>query len=266
MTNLLAYLYHHAHPFKLVFGSLKDVLSDVLIRIDKTGVLISGLDPQHVGSVMVLVHDTTNYVCESTEPILIGVHISELYHTFRGVSKESEVAMYVESDRPDTLVLRISSSDSFRVHHIKSQKLPEGTTSPLWMPNDFTASVDLPAVHLYRAVRDIGYRREHIVVFTTTDCPHLNLQVDDENGQTSSVVLIGETLKDSFGSEFDRVYPLIANKFHMRYMEKFTKTTLAKSVVVGLKQDFPLVLQYTVDDQVVIKISVAPILATEPSE
>lgn len=213
---------------------------------------------------MIWIHDTTNFLFEGTEPILLGVHISELYHIFRGVPKESEVTMLVENDNPDTLVLRISTSDSFRLHHIKSQKLPVGTVPPLWTPNEFTATVDLPSVQLYRGVRDIGFRKDQIVISTDTPYPHLGLRVEDENGKSSSVILTGGKIKDAFGADFDGPHPSIVNKFHMRYMEKFTKTTLAKSVMVGLKQDFPLVLQYTVDDQVMIKISVAPI--TEPSE
>ena len=259
--GMLVHMQHSALPLKLAFGSLKDILSEVFLRFDEHGLTISGLDPQKVGAVSLSIRKTNVYSFRGDSSIVMGVHIKLLYHMLRGVSKTTEVEFLVDKCDPQFLLVRLINEKSVRHHRIRSLTM-DTIPEPVIIPSDFETIVQVFSVDLYRAVRDLGSRPCEIGFKMTNHNDYLTLLSQDEVHGLSTVTIKNTTVTDVFGVSASKQAKCVENMFVAKYIQKFTKTTLASVVMVGLKQDYPLVLHYIIDDNVAIKIAVAPIRQT----
>jgi proliferating cell nuclear antigen PCNA len=261
-SNLRVYLYHDALPFKLAFGSIKDILTDVLLRFDHDGLYIAGIDPHKIGMVSLQVRCPTVYDYRTSVEILLGFDIGDLYKLFRGVRKDTTVAFIVNDEAPDTLVVRLVDDGKTRFHHLQSHPVDD---IPTPIPFTFESTLEIPAVELHRAVRDLGNRHPSIRFQVKTPFKFLKISCGDGKDR-SSVLIKTAPVADAYGKPFDVFMPTIDNEFVGKYLLKFTKTTLAKNVKIGMAHEKPLVLVYQIDDGILIRIALAPILKSSTGE
>lgn len=259
-SDLRVYLHHDAFPFKLAFGSVKDVLTDILLRFDSDGLYIAGIDPHKIGMVSVQVRNPTLYDYRTTVPVLMGFHINELYKLFRGIRKDTTVSFVVQDTTASILLVRLVDEGKTRWHHLRSHPMDD-IPSPI--PYTFEATLEIPAVELHRAVRDLGSRHPTIRFCVKTPSPYLKLTSGDVTDQ-SSVLIKSAPVCDAYSKPFNVFMPSIDNEFVGKYLLKFTKTTLAKDVKIGMAHEKPLVLLYQIEEGILIRIALAPILK-EPS-
>jgi proliferating cell nuclear antigen len=147
-----------ALAIKILFEGLKEVLTDIPIEIDKTGIKLSALDTSNVVLTNVrLAADRFDFFHVSEERITIGLNVLHLCKLLRSVSNSDTLTLFMEEVGGD-LGIRIESRErnAKTVFRLSLLDLPEEETCPITGSASFDDIIILDSGDLQRLCRDMN--------------------------------------------------------------------------------------------------------------
>ena len=147
-----------ALAIKILFEGLKEVLTDIPIEIDKTGIKLSALDTSNVVLTNVrLAADRFDFFHVSEERITIGLNVLHLCKLLRSVSNSDTLTLFMEEVGGD-LGIRIESRErnAKTVFRLSLLDLPEEDTCPITGSASFDDIIILDSGDLQRLCRDMN--------------------------------------------------------------------------------------------------------------
>jgi len=226
-----------ASAVRSVFEVLKDILNDVNIYFDESGMRILTLDTARVALVDVhlLADNFEEYTCAS--PITAGINVTNI-HKLLKIINTSDIMM-VEVKSTDYMDILIESSQkntktSFQL------KLLDIDDNQIEVPDiDMSVITTLPSVDFQRICRDMGNISTELTIART----QMNLTVScagDFANQETTIKCTGDE-KVCVDYEIRGVYSL-------KYLNLFTKATSMCSILQIMQERANrfLVLKYNV--------------------
>lgn len=235
-----------ATTFKQVIDALKEILMDVNLEFDETGMKIVALDNTHV----VLVHlkldadKFETYFCE--KKLYVGINMLKLHMLIKTIGNNDILTLYVERDDPNSLGIRIENQDKNVRTNYKLSMFDINVLNINIPPADFPTVITMPSVDFQKVVRDMHNLADFIEIRNVENqlcfsckgdfcTQETTLGVDKNQGV--SIVKNGST----------KSHEIIQGVFSLKYLTMFTKcTNLCNVVEIFLKNNFPLVLRYSV--------------------
>lgn len=244
---------------KVLFEALKDLLTDVNMTFDSTGMRLLAMDGAHVALVHVKLsaHDVEEYVC--TQNYVIGVNMAALFKLLKTISNNDTISFEILDSSADELVITIENMDknSVAVYKLKLLDIDE---EMLNIPDvTFDSVISMPSNDFQRICRDMSAISETLVIETKGSELHIEC-----TGEFASCSMnIGETTN---GITFERLEtaPNVKGTFALRYLNLFTKSTnLSNYVELYLKNSYPLILKYQVASLGFVRFCLAPKVSEE---
>jgi len=102
-----------APVFKQVVDALKDILTDVNLEIDRTGLKIVAMDNTNI----VLIHlkldskKFERYYCASKDKMYIGICMLKLHMLIKTIGTNNVLILYVRKDDPSNLGIKIINNE-----------------------------------------------------------------------------------------------------------------------------------------------------------
>ena len=235
-----------ATTFKQVIDALKEILMDVNLEFDETGMKIVALDNTHV----VLVHlkldadKFETYFCE--KKLYVGINMLKLHMLIKTIGNNDILTLYVERDDANSLGIRIENQDKNVKTNYKLSMFDINVLNINIPPADFPTVITMPSVDFQKIVRDMHNLADFIEIRNVENqlcfsckgdfCTQETTLGIDKN-QGISIVKNGST----------KNHEIIQGVFSLKYLAMFTKcTNLCNVVEIFLKNNFPLVLRYSV--------------------
>jgi proliferating cell nuclear antigen len=235
-----------ATTFKQVIDALKEILMDVNLEFDETGMKIVAMDNTHV----VLVHLKLDadrfetYTCE--KKLYVGINMLKLHMLIKTISNNDVLTLFVERDDPNMLGIRIENPDKNVRTNYKLSMFDINVLNINIPPADFPTVITMPSVDFQKVVRDMHNLADFIEIRNVEKqlcfsckgdfCTQETILGVDKN-QGLSIVKNGS----------NKSHEIIQGVFSLKYLSMFTKcTNLCNVVEIFLKNNFPLVLRYSV--------------------
>lgn len=238
--------------FKVLVEAMKDLLTDTPIEFDETGLKIISMDTSHV----VLVHlkldadKFEHYFCKNR--IVIGVNMLNLYKLIRSINSNDILTLFVDADDMNHLGIKIENGEKNTKTTYKLNLLDLHNPNIQIEPASFESVITLPSVDFQKLVRDM----KNIARFVEIKNIKSQLMFSCNGDFCSQETIIADadngTGGQSNGAE------IVQGIFNLEYLVFFTKcTNLCNTVELHLKNDYPLLIKYTVASLGEIKLVLA---------
>lgn len=245
--------------FKILIEAMKELLTDTCIEFDETGMKIMSMNQSHV----VLVHlkleasKFEHYHCEA--PIVIGVNMLNMYKLIRSINSNDILTLFIDSEDMNHLGIKIENGEKNTKTTYKLNLLDLDNENITIDAADFNSVLTLPSVDFQKLIRDMNNIAEFVEIKNIDTqlilsckgdfCSQETIIADNENGN----VILSKNPDE-----------IIQGIFDLKYLVLFTKcTNLCNTVELYLKNDYPLLVRYTVASLGHISLASAPVACNE---
>jgi proliferating cell nuclear antigen len=251
-TKILELQTVQSNAIRILSEVLKETLNDVNLTFDKSGLKIMAMDGSHVALIhLKLQADKFEYYyCENK--LQVGLNMLSLFKLMKTVTNNDTVTMFIESNKPHELGIKIENADknSRTIFHLKMLDIDE---NELRIPDVALDSViSMPSNEFQRICRDMLNISDNIIITSSNNSLKLSCNGDYASQET----VIGET---SHGLVFSKRDGDVSGEFSLKYINLFTKSTnLSNTVEIYMKENYPLMLVYNVANLGSITFALAP--------
>jgi proliferating cell nuclear antigen len=235
-----------ASTFKQVIDALKEILMDINLEIDETGIKIVAMDNTHI----VLIHlkleadKFEHYYCE--KKLYIGINMLRLHALIKTITNNDILSLYITKDDPNSLGISIDNNDKNYKTNYKLSVLDIDVLNIQIPPVDFHTIITMPSSYLQKIIRDMNNLAEYIEFRNIGDKLILSCKGDFCTQETilGTEKSASITIKKNNNEED---HEIIQGIFSLKYLLIFTKcTNLSSTVEIYLKNNYPIILRYTI--------------------
>jgi proliferating cell nuclear antigen len=238
---------------KSLFDTLKEILHDVSVTFDSTGIKISAMD----GAKVSLVHMKLNaesfeeYKCEGS--FELGINVANMFKLLRSAGSHDSILFRYLKSNPHVLEITIQNFEKNSLTTF-NLKLIEIDSAYIEINDlEFDTIISIPSSYFQRLCRDMSELTDYLWIEkkdgTVSFCSDFLSATDFASQRT----ILGESDTGKITTVEDSDY---SNKFSLKYLTGFAKASGLSSVVeLYLKSSFPLVLKYSIGS---MKFVIAP--------
>lgn len=240
-----------AVAFKVLVDALKDLLTDTIIEFDSDGVRIAATDV----SACVLVHlrlDASKferYHC--ARPLSLGLNVIHLSKLLKTVTSSDTLGLFVDEADINRLGIRVENSEkkTRTTYHLNLLDLAH---EPISIDRaSFDVTITLPAPDFSKMVRDMSSIAEHVEVRAVGR--QIVFKCSGDFASQETVVADSGTPAEQPGAD-----AIVQGVYSLKCLCTFAKcTALSPSVDLLMRNDFPLVVRYSVASLGEIKLCLA---------
>lgn len=234
-----------APTFKAVVDALKEILIEVNLEIDETGIKVVALDNTHV----VLVHlkleadRFEKFYCE--RKLFIGISILKLYLLLKTITSGDILTLYVEKDDPNRLGIRIENSEKCMRTVYKLSTLDINVLGISIPPADFSTIISMGSAEFQKIIRDAHNLSDFIEIRNVENQLTFACQGDFASQETT--ISADKNQNVQISKPTSRGHEIIQGVYSLKYLSLFCKcTSLSPTVELFMRNSFPIVIRYAV--------------------
>jgi proliferating cell nuclear antigen len=238
--------------FKVLIEALKELLTDTAIEISPKGLKIVTMDNSHVVLVHMILHGEKfeQFYCET--PRVIGINMLNFYKIIKTINTNDTLTLFMESNDINHLHVRIDKQDKDTSSTYKLNTIDINYERISIPATEFTTVITLPASDFQKICRDMSNIADSIDI---TKVSNKLLMSCTGDFCTQETVITSDTMIETDGDDTE----IIQGVYNIKYLVLFTKcTNLSNTVEIYLKNDYPLIVKYTVASLGDIKLCVSP--------
>lgn len=253
--NILEIKTVQASAFRILVEALKEILTDANFECDETGIKMIAMDSSRT----VLVHlklqsdKFESYFCK--EKRVLGISMINLFRIIKTMNNNDTLTLFLEKEKDSVLGIKIENSEknttsTFHLNlmdlHIDNIQIPSV---------EFESVITMPSTDFQKIIRDMHNYADLIDIKSVED----HLIFSCKGDFCSQETIIGETDTGMNFAKNKKPDEIIQGEFALKHLVLFGKcTNLCNSIQMFLKNDYPLVIKYTVASLGEIKLCLAP--------
>ena len=235
---------------RILFESLKDVLTDVNIHVNSQGMKIISMDGSKsaIVHVKLLASQFEKFHCDGN--LVLGVNMLSLFKILKSI-KNNDVISFLMGTDTTKLTIKIENKEK-QTQIISELNLLDIDENLLNIPTiEFDSIITIPSGDFQNHIRDLSVIATDINI--KTDATSITLGVKGDFASQSikiSQQQNGLTLTKTKDTE---------NTFNLKYLLLFTKSSnLCNTIELYLKTKFPIIILYNVANLGQLKFCLAP--------
>tara|TARA_B100001123_G_C15179481_1_gene974774 strand:+ start:332 stop:1138 length:807 start_codon:yes stop_codon:yes gene_type:complete len=245
--------------FRILIEALKEILTDTNLIIDNTGIKLIATDNSKIVLIHMKLHSENfeHYYCK--EKIKIGVNMNNMFKLIKTMNNNDILSLYIQENDPNKLGIKIINEDKNSQTSFKMNLLDISEEEIKIPPAEFESELTLPTSDFQKLIRDMTNIGDTVDIKSFGKSLIFECTGDFASQET---VLCETTDKNNDGLKFsvacDPSKP-IQGLFSLKYLVLFTKcTNLCNLIHMYIKNDYPLIIQYTVANLGDIKLCLSP--------
>jgi proliferating cell nuclear antigen len=247
----------NASIFKILIEAMKEILTETIFRISKDGIIVTDID--NTQSVLVKLHLAKNKFEEFfvDKPIEIGIEMITLYKLLKSTGNNDSLTLSMDDSNRSQLNIRIDNGKKGS-KSISQMKLSDLDAVLYDIEKvQFDTVITLPSPDFQQICRDMGNYSEKMIITKVEDELQFSCSSDTINKQI--IYKIGTTEGDGLSYlKNDDPEEIIRGVFLLEHLMSFTKcTNLCNYVELNLRNDYALIIKYSVGDLGTIRLCLA---------
>ena len=241
--------------FRVLTEALKEILTDANFEIDSTGIKVMAMDSSHT----VLVHlklsaeNFEHYHCESKK--ILGINMLNFFKLIKTMGNSDTLSLYLERDNESVLGIRIENSEKNTTTNYTLNLMDLHEENIQIPPAVFDSVITMPSVDFQKICRDMHNLADNLEIKSTENQLIFSCKGHFPSQETS----IGETNSGLSFVKNENPDEIVQGVFALKHLVLFSKcTNLCNSIELFLKNDYPLILKYSVASLGDIKLCLAP--------
>ena len=265
-----------AVAFKVLVEALKELLTDVMIEFDATGMKILAMDTSHVVLVHLKLEASKFEVFHCDGKISVGLNMLNLHKLIKTINNNNTLSLYIDKDDVNHLGIKIENTDKNSKTSYKLNLLDLDHSDIYVDPTAFTEVVTLPSADFQKICRDmhaladlmeIRSIHNQLIFSCKGDFCSQETVISDAAGSAATPftgspvgVGVGADADASMGSgSGSGTTEIVQGVFSIKHLVLFTKcTNLCSTLELYLKNDYPLIIRYDVSSLGSIRLALAP--------
>lgn len=239
-----------SNAIRILFESLKDVLTDVNMHINSNGIKIISMDGSKSAIIHLKLLASQFEIFNCREDMNIGINMLSLFKILKSIKNNDVISFYIDTD---TTKLNIKLENKEKNTEIVSTlKLLDIDEHILNIPNiEFQTILTIPSNDFQNYVRDLSIISSEIKIESSNNI--LTLSADGDFA--SQKIMIKQTDSGLTLSKAEHAIGV----FNLKYLLLFTKSTnLCNNIEIYLKTNFPIIVIYNVANLGQLKFCLAP--------
>jgi len=229
--------------------ALKEVLTDINIHFDDTGFLVNEIDKNRTAFIHLKLEakQFEQYYCP--RPFRCGISVTSLHKLLKSINNSDVVTLYVEKD-VESLCMKIENEEKKSTSRPKLRLLDVNICS-LDIPSiEFDYTHTMQCSDFQKHCRDLLLVAEEVDIYSNG--PVLKMDVKGSYGENT--IEIGKD-EESLDKEF-----VFIGRYSLKYLSLVCKSSsLCQTIMIYLKPEFPIILEYSVASLGAIKFGISPI-------
>ena len=243
--------------FRTLIEALKEILTEANLEFDSQGIKVMAVDETHTVLVYLRLHSDRfeSYYCPSK--FVLGVNMIYLFKLIKTMGNNDSLTLYLPASNPNKLGIRMENSEKSTVTNY-FLKLFDTDVEDIQIPNlNFPSIIHLPSADIQKICRDMNALGEKLDVEITSSGSDLIFKCMGDFAEQETIISENNTSvkvqKNTNANE------IVQGLFQLKHLVLFTKcTSLCPSIELYLKNDYPLILRYTVANLGEVKLVLAP--------
>ena len=244
-----------AGAFRILIEALKEILTEGNFIFDDTGIKLMAMDSTH----SILIH--MKLECDNFEyfhcpkKMIVGVNMLNFFKLIKTMNNSETLTLFIEKENENKLGILINNTEknSQTIYILNLLDIDDDNIKI--PPAEFETELSLPSGDFQKIIRDMVNIGENIEIKSIGSQLLLNCSGDFASQETT----LGET---NNGLKFNQVSPQelpTQGIYSLKYLVLFTKCTgLCNQINLYIKNDYPLVIKYSVASLGNIKLCLAP--------
>jgi proliferating cell nuclear antigen len=247
--------------FRTLIEALKEILTEANLEFDSQGIKIMAVDETHTVLVYLRLHSDRfeTYYCPVKH--VLGVNMIYLFKLIKTMGNSDSLTLYLPASNPNKLGIRMENAEKSTVTNY-FLKLFDTDVEDIQIPAlNFTSIIHMPSLDLQKICRDMNALGEKLDVEITSSGTDLIFKCMGDFAEQETIISENNNsnMKVHRGSSAGTGLEIVQGIFQLKHLVLFTKcTSLCPSIELYLKNDFPLILRYTVANLGEVKLVLAP--------
>tara|TARA_B100001248_G_scaffold254046_1_gene231975 strand:+ start:5159 stop:5944 length:786 start_codon:yes stop_codon:yes gene_type:complete len=247
---------------RVLIEALKEILTDVNIIFDSSGMKIMAMDSAH--TVLVYLKLDANkfesFFCK--EKYVVGISMINFFKLIKTMTNNDTLTLYIDEDDSDKLGIKIENGDKNSITNYKLNLMDLNEDTFDIPPTVFNFVITMPSVDFQKICRDMNSLADVIEIQSVGQQLRFSCKGDFAEQET----IIGEATN---GMVFVKTKEncedeIVQGLFMLKNLVMFTKcTNLSNTVDIYLKNNYPLVICYNVGSLGILKLCLAPKISDE---
>jgi len=241
--------------FRILIEALKEILTDANLELDNTGIKVMAMDSSHT----VLVHLKLNsenfesFYCKNK--VILGINMINLFKLIKTMGNNDTLTLYLEEENQSLLGIKIENSEKNSVTDYKLNLMDLNETNIQIPPATFESVITMPSTDFQKICRDMHNLADDIEIKSVGQQLLFSCKGDFAEQETC----IGEANSGMSFLKNQNPDEIVQGVFALKHLVLFSKcTNLCNSIEIYLKNDYPLIIKYTVASLGHIKLCLAP--------
>jgi proliferating cell nuclear antigen len=244
-----------ASTIKVLVEALKEILTDTVFEFTENGIKICTMDSTHT----ILIHlrlDSTKfeqYYCDGRK--FVGVNMLNLNKIIKTINNNDTLCLFMTKTDCNVLGIQIENveKNAKRVTYMNLLDLENNNIEI--PPATFTSVITLPSSDFQKICRDINGIADFLEIKNINN--QLILACKGDFCSHEITIADSENVTVAHNEESEK--EIFQGVFNLKYLVLFTKcTNLSNTVELYLKNDYPLIIRYTVGSLGEVKLCLAP--------
>lgn len=244
---------------KFLTEAIKDILPDTNFEISNDGIRIISMDPTHTALIHMHLLSTNFEKFHCTHKQIIGVNMINLFKLIKTITNNDTLTLFIHKNDINHLGVKIDNDikKASTIFKLNLLDLNNGNMKKI-PPAEFASVITMKSSDFQKICRDMGNISDEMEIKAVEK--HLILTCKGEFAEQETI--LGESgnsgisfteLSNDIDSE------IIQGLFSLKYLTLFAKcTNLCQTIEIYLKNDYPLIICYSVGSLGCIKLCLAP--------
>ena len=255
MVNLIEIKTVQSAAFRVLIEALKEILTDANFEFDESGIKIIAMDSSHTVLVHLKLNSENFEKFECKKKRILGVNMLNLFKLIKTMGNNDSLTLFLDEDNESVLCIRIENSEKNSITNYKLNLMDLHEDNIQIPPATFDSVITIPSVDFQKICRDMHNLADDIEIKSLDN----QLIFNCKGHFASQETCIGEAntgltfLKNHTPDE------IVQGVFALKHLVLFSKcTNLCNTIELFLKNDYPLIIKYTVASLGEIKLCLAP--------
>ena len=243
------------NAIKVLIEALKELLTDTNVEFDESGMKIVSMNSTKT----VLVHlklkanKFDKYFCKNR--IIVGISMINFFKLIKTITNNDTLSLYIDESNQNILGIQIENGEKRSVTNYKLNLMDLNEERIEIPPAEFDSIITMPSSDFQKICRDMHNLSDTIEIKSVGSqlifsCKGDFVEQETKLGQTAEGV---NFVKNNDGTD------IIQGYYNLKDLVFFAKcTNLCNTIELYMKNNFPIVITFSVGNLGTLKLALAP--------